>query len=195
MIGSLEGTIVHKTPPVVLVDVHGVGYEVETPLSVFADLPAAGEKVRLITHLHIREDGQALFGFLDEAQRRLFRQLLKVGGVGARLALNILSGATVAEFGALIADGNIAALIRLPGIGRKTAERLVVELRDRLEAGAAMPGGVAAGSRESEAQAALVALGYKPAEAARLVAQVKAPDIEVAELIRRALRAVLKPAG
>ncbi len=193
MIGSLEGTIVHKAPPIVLVDVHGVGYEVETPLSVFADLPATGEKVRLITHLHVREDGQALFGFLDEAQRRLFRQLLKVSGVGARLALNILSGATAAEFGALIAEGNVAALIRLPGIGRKTAERLVVELRDRIAAGAGVPGATVAGGRESEAQAALVALGYKPAEAARLVGLVKAPELEVAELIRRALRAVLKP--
>lgn len=195
MIGRLRGTLVEKRPPWLLVDVHGVGYELEVPLSLFPDLPATGEPVVLITHLQIKEDGHNLYGFLRKTERDLFRSLLKISGIGGRMALAILSGATPEQFARQVQEGDVAALTRVPGIGKKTAERLVIELRDKLDSPAhglpalATAGGAAL-SEEGEAQAALQALGYKPQEAALMIKKVAAPGLSTEELIRRALRQV-----
>lgn len=196
MIARLSGRLADKQPPVLVIDVGGVGYEVEAPLSVFYDLPAAGETVTLLTHMVVREDAQILFGFLRDGDRRLFRELLKVSGVGPRLALAILSGVSADEFGMMVQAGDSAALTRLPGIGRKTAERLILEMRGRLEgmepAGGA-PAGAAGGTDPAgEARAALTALGYAPAEALKLVRGVAADDMSAEAIIRAALKAKLK---
>ena len=199
MIGRLRGEILAKHPPSLLLDVNGVGYELEAPMSTFYDLPAVGEAVTLVTHLAVREDAHVLYGFLREADRALFRHLLKVTGVGARMALAILSGMDAAQFARCITEADVAALTRLPGIGRKTAERLVIEMKDRvaglaegptLIVGRATP---AAGGREAEladALSALVALGYKPADAQRMVAAVTEEIATSEEIIRAALKAV-----
>lgn len=198
MIGQLRGRLLWKQPPWVAIDVNGVGYEVEVPMSTFYALPAAGEALTLITHLAVREDAHLLFGFASHAERQLFRDLIKVNGVGARLALTILSGTSVDDFVATVRDGDSTRLTRLPGVGKKIAERLVVEMRDRLgrssesAGGAAAPGAAAADSAEAEAREALVALGYKPAEAARLLRAVAEPGLNSEELIRRALRSAVK---
>ncbi len=163
MIGSLAGLLRHKAPPALLLEVAGVGYELEAPMSTFYGLPALGEPVRLLTHLVVREDAHVLFGFATGEERALFRSLLKVSGVGPRIALAILSGVTVEAFASCVQAGDAATLTRIPGVGRKIADRLIVEMRDRLallaERGnqAAAPVGVAA-----EAYGALVALGYRP---------------------------------
>lgn len=194
MIGFLRGRIVSKQPPLLLLDVGGVGYEVEAPMSTFYELPDAGGEVTLHTHLVVREDAHLLFGFASESERWLFRQLIKVSGVGARVALTILSGASVEQFARAVHDGDAASLTRLPGIGKKTAERLVVEMRDRLRepaaAAATRPAGlpVAPMSAADEAQDALVALGYKSPEALRMVKNVDADGLSVEEIIRRALQ-------
>src|SRR6185437_3451337 len=170
MIGSLAGVLAHKAPPALLLEVGGVGYELEAPMSTFYDLPALGERVRLLTHLVVREDAQLLFGFATEPERRLFRGLLKIAGVGPRTALAILSGVSSAAFAQAVHEQDSAALMRIPGVGRKTAERLIIEMRDRLQEqgaaftlAAAAAGGVAAAapSAQAEAYGALVALGYK----------------------------------
>lgn len=203
MIGRLAGTLISKRPPWLLVDVGGVGYEVEAPMSTFYNLPAEGEAVTLLTHMVVREDAQLLYGFGREGERRLFRALLKVNGVGAKLALAVLSGMSLEEFARCIRDGDAAALTRLPGVGRKTAERLVVEMRDRLEADAGampvemstaapLPGGQGVGDARGDAVSALVALGYKPAEASRLVERVDDGDSDSEALIRAALKGALK---
>jgi holliday junction DNA helicase RuvA len=200
MIGRLKGILVNKQPPWILLDVQGVGYEVEVPLSTLFDLPANGQDTTLLIHTVVREDAFLLYGFSREIERKLFRHLLKVTGVGAKLALGVLSGMNAEEFAAAIARNDISALIRLPGIGRKTAERLVIEMRDRLADG--FFEGVAAGGSASqigivaplagadqEAMSALEALGYKPAEAQRMVKAV--PDAEglpVEQIIRLALK-------
>lgn len=174
MIGSLAGVLTQKSPPQLLLEVGGVGYEIEAPMSTFYDLPALGERVRLLTHLVVREDAHVLYGFATEAERRLFRSLLKVSGIGPRTALAILSGVTSAAFARAVQEQDAAALVRIPGVGRKTAERLIVEMRDRLDAAQAqLPGAagavsVAAGP-EAEAFSALLALGYKPPEATRML--------------------------
>jgi holliday junction DNA helicase RuvA len=174
MIGSLAGVLTMKAPPQLLLEVGGVGYEIEAPMSTFYDLPALGERVRLLTHLVVREDAHVLYGFATEAERRLFRSLLKVSGIGPRIALAILSGVTSAAFARAVQEQDAAALVRIPGVGRKTAERLIVEMRDRLE-GEQAPlsgplGAVHAGAGpEAEAFSALLALGYKPPEATRLL--------------------------
>ena len=192
MIGRLKGTLAAKQPPDLLVDVGGVGYEVSAPMSTFYDLPETGSAVTLLTHMVVREDSQTLYGFLREGDRALFRSLLKVSGVGARLALAILSGMNADEFARCVHEDDAAALSRLPGIGKKTAERLIVEMRGRLEAPeAAVPGsGGAAPAPGSagEAVGALVALGYKPAEAQRMVRDVTEPGKSSEELIRLALK-------
>ncbi|WP_407275582.1 Holliday junction branch migration protein RuvA [Halothiobacillus sp. DCM-1] len=203
MIGRLQGNLVSKQPTMLLVDVHGVGYEVEAPLSTIFDLPATGQPVTLLIHTIVREDAFLLFGFLREDERRLFRELLRVTGVGAKLALAILSGMSTREFVEAITRNDLAALIRLPGVGRKTAERLVLDLKDRLAEGVAAPatglrsGAVAHGqSPVGEAIAALEVLGYKPAEATRMVRAV--PDnetLEVNALIRAALKSTVKTNG
>ena len=191
MIGSLRGRIASKTPPQLTVDVGGLGYELEAPMSTFFHLPPVGEEVRLLTHLVVREDAHVLYGFGTEEERRLFRSLIKVSGVGPKIALALLSGISVAAFAECVQREDIAALTRIPGVGRKTAERLIVEMRDRL-AGPPPGGGaaaVAAGtSAENEAYGALVALGYRPAEAARLLKAAGPGTHSTEELIRRALQ-------
>ncbi len=201
MIGRLRGELVSKQPPFLLLDVQGVGYEIEAPLSTFYDLPEPGGQVTLHTHLHVREDAHVLYGFASESERALFRSLIKVSGVGAKMALAILSGMTASEFSRCVMDGDVASLVRLPGIGRKTAERLVVEMRDRLgslPAAVTLTGGkpAAAAARApdpvSDAVSALVSLGYKPQEASRLVSAVEGEAERSEDLIRLALKATLK---
>ncbi len=198
MIGFLRGRIVNKQPPVLLLDVGGVGYEVEAPMSTFYELPDVGSEITLHTHLVVREDAHLLFAFASEPERWLFRQLIKVSGVGARVALTILSGASVEQFARAVHDGDAASLTRLPGIGKKTAERLIVEMRDRLKdaatGGAALPGGIGAApaSATDEAFDALVALGYKPPEAMRMIKGVEAEGLASEEIIRRALQATVR---
>ena len=189
MIGFLRGRILQRQPPHLLVDVQGVGYEVEAPMSTFYSLPEVGAEVMLYTHLAVREDAHVLFGFGTETERRLFRALIRVNGVGPRLALTILSGVSVENFVRCVRDNDSVALTRLPGIGRKTAERLVVEMRDRLEdaGGDALTRNVPMTARD-EALSALVSLGYKPPEAGRMLQAIKDTGISSAELIRRALQ-------
>ena len=192
MIGSLAGLLRHKAPPALLLEVAGVGYELEAPMSTFYGLPALGEPVRLLTHLVVREDAHVLFGFATGEERALFRSLLKVSGVGPRIALAILSGVTVEAFASCVQAGDAATLTRIPGVGRKIADRLIVEMRDRLALlavqgnQAAAPVGVAA-----EAYGALVALGYRPVEATRLIKNAGAGG-STEELIRRALQSAAR---
>ena len=176
-----------------MLDVNGVGYELDAPMSTFYDLPAIGEKVVLYTHLVVREDAQLLYGFSRESQRQLFRSLLKVNGVGPRVALAVLSGLSESELLTCLAHEDIARLTKVPGIGRKTAERLIVELRDKVDltaapaAGAARPVTVPA-DPVSEAVSALIALGYKPAEASRAVGSIPGEGLRSEDLIRQALK-------
>jgi Holliday junction DNA helicase RuvA len=191
MIGSLRGRIASKSPPQLTVDVGGLGYELEAPMSTFFHLPAVGEEVRLLTHLVVREDAHVLYAFATEEERRLFRSLIKVSGVGPKIALALLSGISVAAFAECVQREDTTALTRIPGVGRKTAERLIVEMRDRLAAppaGSAAAAVTAGTSAESEAYGALVALGYRPAEAARLLKAVGPGTHSTEELIRRALQ-------
>jgi len=201
MIGRLRGEIVYKRPPRLMLDVGGVGYEVDAPMSTFYALPEAGNKVTLLTHLAIRDDAHVLYGFAKEGERELFRALLKVNGVGAKMALGILSGMNAEEFARCVQAADSASLVRLPGVGKKTAERLIVEMRDRLEQLEVTPGAVptpapAAGQRQEspadEAVSALVALGYKPVEAQRMIRAVEAPGVDSEEMIRAALKGAAK---
>ena len=196
MIGRLTGVLVQKQPPQLLLDVNGVCYEVEAPMSTFYQLPQAGATVTLHTHLAVREDAQQLFGFASADEKRLFRDLIKVSGIGGKLALTILSGISVRDFVETVQRGDAQKLTQLPGIGKKTAERLVLEMRDRLGKGvlpaeAAMPAGT---SRDawSDAFGALLALGYKDAEATRLLRNVKQENLPSEELIRLALQSALR---
>jgi Holliday junction DNA helicase RuvA len=198
VIGLLRGKILSKQPPRLLIDVHGVGYEVDAPMTTFYELPASGEEVTLFTHLAVREDAHTLYGFARASDRELFRSLLKVNGVGARLALTILSGMQPDEFVRCVQEDNSAALVRLPGVGKKTAERLIIELRDRLEGVAALPASagadvpVAAGSPVEDAVSALVGLGYKPQEANRMVRAIDTGALSSEEIIRAALQATVR---
>lgn len=198
MIGRIRGTLVAKQPPWLVVEVGGIGYELEAPLSAFFDLPELGAEVSLCTHYAAKDDTAVLYGFLREAERRLFRALQKVSGIGAKTALAVLSGASVEEFARLVQAGDLAALTRIPGIGKKTAERIVVELRDRVEGigsgGTAATTGSAAATRDplAEATTALETLGYKPTEVARLVRAAAAPGDSAEDIIRKALRAALR---
>jgi Holliday junction DNA helicase RuvA len=193
MIARLAGTLIHKQPPLMVIDVAGVGYEVEAPVSVFYDLPELGNPVVILTHLSVKEDSHTLYGFASEAERTLFRQLLKISGIGAKLALTILSGASGEELARYVAERDTASLTRLPGIGKKTAERIIIELRDKLDnlpISAVAPAGDApalAADAISEAVQALSALGYKPQEANRMVRSVAKPEMSVEEIIRHAL--------
>jgi holliday junction DNA helicase RuvA len=201
MIGFLKGRLASKQPPSLMVDVNGVGYELEAPMSTFYGLPATGEPVALYTHLVVRDDAHILFGFGTESERRLFRGLLKVSGVGPKIALGILSGASVDDFLRIIEAEDIAMLTRIPGIGRKTAERVIIEMRDsvqKLAVPAPREGGgalasPAAATPQNEAFAALVALGYKPPEATRLLKAADEPGLSTTEIIRRALKSAAKP--
>jgi len=202
MIGRLKGILVSKAPPFLLVDVQGVGYEVEAPMSTFYQLPAVDSEVSLHTHLIVREDAQILCGFATESERRLFRSLIRITGVGAKLALAILSGMSADDFARCVQDNDAASLTRLPGVGKKTAERLIIEMRDRLvdwEVGdtatlpnAAVPSMAPAAGRE--AVSALIALGYRPQEASRMVQQVDSEGLTSEDIIREALKAsIIKP--
>ncbi|MGH8147117.1 MAG: Holliday junction branch migration protein RuvA [Rhodanobacteraceae bacterium] len=194
MIGRLRGTLVAKHPPWVLVEVGGVGYEMEVPMSTLYDLPETGKEVILLTHYAHKEDTVALYGFLREDERVLFRSLQKVSGIGARIALAVLSGVSTNEFGRLVQAGDVAALTRVPGIGKKTAERIVVELRDRVAgmlAAAAPDSAPLPRDPRGEAEAALQQLGYKSSEAARLAAAAAAEGDDAETIIRKALRAAL----
>jgi holliday junction DNA helicase RuvA len=194
MIGRLRGVLLKKEPPALLLDVGGVGYELEAPMTTFYDLPALGETVTLHTHLVVREDAHLLFGFARESQRRLFRNLLKVNGVGPRVALAVLSGMSDDEFVRAVHQNDIERLTHVPGIGKKTAERLIIEMRDKLatELPAETPSAAATanGDPVSEAVTALIALGYRPNEASRMVRAVPSSGLATEEIIRHALKAV-----
>jgi len=195
MIGRLRGILAHKAPPWLVIDVGGVGYELEAPMSTFYDLPDIGREVVLFTHYAQKEDSVSLYGFLREGERRLFRDVQKVTGIGAKIALAVLSGVSVDEFGRLIQAGDITALTRVPGIGKKTAERMVVELRDKaadFSSGGAPVAGALATDPVSEAMVALQQLGYKPAEAAKMARDAAAEGDDVATVIRRALQSALR---
>jgi Holliday junction DNA helicase RuvA len=202
MIGRISGILAHKQPPDILVDVGGVGYELQVPMTTLYQLPELGAEVRLFTHFVVRDDAQLLYGFYDEADRGLFRKLIRVNGVGPKLALTILSGMDADQFARCVGSDDVASLVRLPGVGRKTAERLVVEMRDQLKEwiarldGQAAPGPVAdAGGAVdfvADAEGALIALGYKPQEAARAVAAANDEGVTSSEeLIRRALKSMV----
>ncbi len=195
MIGFLHGRLQHKEPPLLLIDVKGVGYEVEAPLSTIFQLPALGEDVQLWAHLIVRQDQQTLYGFATQAERQLFRNLLKVSGVGAKLGLTILSGISVSDFALCVQNEDKAALTRLPGLGRKTAERLIIEMRDRVGGGDApdsqvvgTPTATGPGGSRGEAYNALLSLGYKPAEVRRMLEAVPSDIATTEDILRRVLR-------
>ncbi|VAW69971.1 Holliday junction ATP-dependent DNA helicase RuvA [hydrothermal vent metagenome] len=199
MIGRIHGTILEKQPPQLLIDVQGVGYEVDAPMSTFYQLPNLGEAVVLHTHLVVREDAHLLYGFASLGERSLFRTLIKINGVGAKLALTILSGMDASEFIACVQSSDAVALVRLPGVGKKTAERLIVELRDKLKdqlpsaTGGNSAGDAArsvmASSPVGDAESALIALGYKAQEASRMVRAIDTNELVVEDIIRLSLQA------
>jgi len=201
MIGQIRGILVEKKPPEILVDVGGLSYELQIPMSTAYQLPEVGSELRLHTHFVVREDAQLLYGFYELKDKTLFRALIRVNGVGPKMALAILSGMAADEFARTVRENNVVAMTRMPGIGKKTAERLIVEMRDRLtewddaEAAAALPGATQSTSAMGkEAETALLALGYKPQQAARAVAMVLKSDPEVPDsesLIRLALKGML----
>jgi len=190
MIGSLRGKLIFKQAPAIILECNGVGYDVETPMSTFFELPAVGDELFLFTHLVVREDAQILYGFATDTERALFRSVLKVRGIGAKIALAILSAMSVSGFNQCIEYEDIAALSKIPGIGKKTAERLIIEMRDRIDK--SVPGGVVQRNPElsakSEAVDALVALGYKPAEVTKLVGKLDIEGQSAEDIIRLALR-------
>jgi Holliday junction DNA helicase RuvA len=196
MIGRLRGTLISKQPPSLLIEVGGVGYDVDAPMSTIYDLPATGKEVTLLIHYAVREDGVSLYGFLREPDRAMFRHLLKVSGIGAKIALAVLSGVSTDDLSRLVHAGDVVALTKIPGIGKKTAERMVVELRDRVDAvGVRLPSTIAGEAMPAdpvaEATVALQQLGYKPVEASRLVQKVAADGDTAEAIIRKALRAAL----
>ena len=189
MIGRLSGLLAQKSPPLVLVDVHGVGYEVDVPMSTFYNLPALGEKVVLLTHFVVREDAQVLFGFLTEPERATFRQLVKISGVGPRTALSILSGLSVDELAQAVTRQDGARLVKVPGIGKKTAERLLLELKGKLGPDLALPATAPASDTQTDIAQALQALGYSEREAAAALKALPA-EVGVSEGIKLALKAL-----
>ncbi|MBL4820241.1 MAG: Holliday junction branch migration protein RuvA [Gammaproteobacteria bacterium] len=203
MIGRIRGTLLEKQLAEIQVDVNGIGYEIQVPMSTMIQLPEVGKELVLHTHLAVREDAQTLYGFIDIAQKMLFRALIKVSGVGPKLALAILSGMAVGEFVRTVSTNDVPALVKIPGVGKKTAERLVIEMRDRLsdwgqDSNAEVSAGSAPGSLTKinrEAETGLMALGYKPSEASRAVSQILKdnPDIDDSEtLIRLALKSMVR---
>jgi len=192
MIGSLRGRLISKLAPAVTIECAGVGYEVETPMSTFLELPPVGDELFLFTHLLVREDAQTLYGFGTDEERSLFRMLLRISGVGAKMGLAILSAMSVSGFRRCIEAEDTASLTKIPGVGQKTAQRLVIEMGGRFEAAPALPGAsktvrVEAGAK-SEAVDALVALGYKPREVQKLLASLDVADKSAEDIIRLALR-------
>lgn len=200
MIARLSGILLEKSPPHIVIDVQGVGYEVEAPLGVFSDLPENGKQVAILIHHHFSQDSQTLYGFASLGERELFRKLLKISGIGAKMALTILSGASGEELARYVATGDVAALTKLPGIGKKTAERIIMELRDKLEgisvtSSGGLPTGGAPISTDpvSEASHALASLGYKPAEVSRMISAVAEAGMDAEEIIRKALQTRVRP--
>jgi len=200
MIGRLSGTLIQKQPPLLMIDVHGVGYEVQAPMSTFYQLPELDQPVVLLIHMVVREDAQLLYGFYSEAERFLFKSLIKVNGVGPKLAVTILSGISAGEFVQVVKNNDESGLIKLPGIGKKTAQRLIIEMKDRLKD---WPGdGLAEQDKDSldsvnsnseqdivkEATSALIALGYKPVEADKMLSQLDKQDQSSQSLIKQALK-------
>ncbi|MFO1421090.1 MAG: Holliday junction branch migration protein RuvA [Candidatus Competibacteraceae bacterium] len=201
MIGRLRGLLAWKQPPYLMIDAHGVGYELEASLTTFQSLPEVGAEVTLHTHLAVREDAHTLYGFASTAERGLFRNLIRVTGIGPRLALLILSGMSVELFGRCVREGDAASLTRMPGIGKKTAERLIVEMRDRIgelglhPAAVVLPGGRTAppdATPADDAVSALVALGYKLPEASRMVQSLETDGLNSEAIIRLALQASVR---
>lgn len=200
MIGRLRGVLMEKKPPYLLVDVGGVGYEVEAPMTTFYRLPEVEQNISIFTHLVVRDDAHLLFGFWTDQERRMFRTLLKVNGVGAKMALAILSGMDVDQLAVCVETGDTASLTRLPGVGKKTAERLIVELRDKLaDWGASTGSGPARVQAHpsppdpvADAVSGLIALGYRPPEASRYVNAVASAGLSSEQIIREALKALVK---
>jgi Holliday junction DNA helicase RuvA len=201
MIGRLRGLLAWKQPPYLVIDAHGVGYELEASLTTFQTLPEVGAEVTLHTHLAVREDAHTLYGFASASERSLFRNLIRVTGIGPRLALLILSGMSVELFGRCVREGDATSLTRLPGIGKKTAERLIIEMRDRIgelglhPAAAVLPGGRTAppdATPADDAVSALVALGYKLPEASRMVQSLETENLSSEAIIRLALQASVR---
>ena len=188
MIGRLTGTLAEKSPPQLLIDVNGVGYEVDVPMSSFYNLPGLGERVTLLTHFIVREDAQILFGFLTHDERQTFRQLIKITGVGPRMALSLLSGLSVGELAQAVARQETARLVKVPGIGKKTAERLLLEVKGKLADALAAPASVASDAQADILQA-LIALGYSDREAAAALKSLP-PDASVSEGIKLALKSL-----
>jgi len=208
MIGRIAGILIEKQPPELMVDVNGVGYEITAPMTTFYRLPAVNESVALFTHLTIRDDAHLLYGFYDKTERTLFRTLIKVNGVGPKMALAILSGIESDEFVRCVESNDIATLVRVPGVGKKTAERLIIEMRDKLKqldiAPALTPpssqgeDGVSGGELVNErnvrldAESALIALGYKPAEASKTINALDIEGLSSEQVIRMALKGMVK---
>ncbi len=200
MIGRIKGTLIQKDPPIMLVDVNGVGYEIEAPVRVFFELPHDGEEVTIITHMLVREDAQILYGFNNYGQRELFRKLLKVNGIGAKSALAVLSTMSVDEFVAMIQSQDVAAIVKIPGVGKKTAQRLIIEMRDKLGDVASddisLPGSGAQAANlgnmpataQSEALIALQSLGFRPQEVNMLIKQIAKDGMTAEEIIRLCLQ-------
>ncbi|WP_437881555.1 Holliday junction branch migration protein RuvA [Pseudomonas sp. LRF_L74] len=201
MIGRLKGTLAEKQPPHLILDVNGLGYEVEVPMTTLYRLPAVGQPVTLHTHLVVREDAHLLYGFAEKRERELFRELIRLNGVGPKLALALMSGLEVDELVRCVQAGDTSTLVRVPGVGKKTAERLLVELKDRFKAWENMPAiatlvveprsAQAVSSAENDAVSALIALGFKPQEASKAVAAVEDKGLSSEELIRRALKGMV----
>ncbi len=195
MIDSLRGRLAGKQAPVITVECNGVGYAVETPMSTYLELPAIGEEVFIHTHMVVRDDAHLLFGFATTDERHLFRTLLKVSGVGAKMGLSILSAMTVSDFERYVRHEESAMLVKIPGVGKKTAERLIIEMRDKIDKGPAQSmshgAGSVSGDSRSEAVDALVALGYKPAEVKQLLATIDVKEKSAEDIIRLALRRVV----
>ncbi|MBD9482086.1 Holliday junction branch migration protein RuvA [Pseudomonas sp. PDM14] len=201
MIGRLKGTLAEKQPPHLIVDVGGIGYELEVPMTTLYRLPPLGEPVTLHTHLVVREDAHLLYGFAEKRERELFRELIRLNGVGPKLALALMSGLEVDELVRCVQAGDTSTLVKVPGVGKKTAERLLVELKDRFKAWESMPSiatlvvepraGLAVSSAENDAVSALISLGFKPQEASKAVAAVQEEGLSSEELIRRALKGMV----
>jgi Holliday junction DNA helicase RuvA len=195
MIGFLRGKIALKAPPLIVLDVNGVGYEIEAPMTVFYDLPEIGAEITLQTHLVVREDAHNLFGFSTEADKAMFKTLIKISGVGAKLALVILSGQSAEQFQTCIQNNDVTALVKLPGVGKKTAERLVMELRDKLPKSDDAPQLASVGNlgnARAEAISALCSLGYKPLDASRMVSAIQPEGKSCETIIRLALQSAVK---
>jgi Holliday junction DNA helicase RuvA len=201
VIGRLRGTLAEKQPPHVIIDINGLGYELEVPMTTLYRLPSVGEPLTLHTHLVVREDAHLLYGFFEKRERELFRELIRLNGVGPKLALALMSGLEVDELVRCVQAQDTSVLVRIPGVGKKTAERLLVELKDRFKAWETVPGmsslvveprtGGAVSSAENDAVSALISLGYKPQEASRAVSAIKEDGLSSEDMIRRALKGML----